>query len=262
MYNSNELTMYDLEKKAPSIFAENPYGGVSDKYSFLQTTKMIDVIMDHGWHPVDAFEQKVRKEEYKGYQKHLIRFQNHKLLAEDGELRPELLCINSHNAAASHIVKVGMFRLVCSNGLISGDTAMETRVRHVGWTMEDVNEGIKHVVDSVPAMFDQVYQMKKVFVDREEQYVLAKSALDIRYGDKHKPVSEDRLLRTRRYADQNNDLWSIFNTIQENVIKGRLLGLNEKGKRTTTRAVKAIDASVDFNTKFWMVALEMARRLG
>lgn len=40
----------------------------------------------------------------------------------------------------------------------------------------------------------------------------------------------------------------------ENLIKGGLPGRTEKGKRTTTRPVKAIDGDVKLNKALWLIA--------
>jgi len=62
--------------KAPSIFAERPIEDVSDRYTFIPTISVVDVFRDNGWYPVEVKESRVRIDDKKGYQKHLIRFRH------------------------------------------------------------------------------------------------------------------------------------------------------------------------------------------
>jgi len=72
--------IYSLEDSeiraiAPSVFAANPIAGVSDRYTFLPTSAILDGMRDNGWMPVRVKEQRVRTEERQGFQKHVIHFQ-------------------------------------------------------------------------------------------------------------------------------------------------------------------------------------------
>jgi hypothetical protein len=80
MFHSNPSTQSvalnneELQNIAPSIFASQPVADVSDRYSFLPTSSILDGMRDHGWMPVRAEEQRVRTQTRQGFQKHLIRF--------------------------------------------------------------------------------------------------------------------------------------------------------------------------------------------
>ena len=80
MFHSNPISQSvalsneDLQNLAPSIFASQPVADVSDRYSFLPTSSILDGMRDHGWMPVRAEQQHVRTAARQGFQKHLIRF--------------------------------------------------------------------------------------------------------------------------------------------------------------------------------------------
>ena len=64
------------------------------------------------------------------------------------------------------------------------------------------------------------------------------------------------------YVDQkDSDLFTVFNVIQENLIKGGIRGyrLNKYGytTRTKTREVKAIDQNVKLNRALWTLTEKM-----
>ena len=77
------------------------------------------------------------------------------------------------------------------------------------------------------------------------------------FGEEHVPVSAQQLLRPRRREDQSDDLWTTYQRVQENLIKGGLYGQNRKGQRTHTRAVKGIDSDVKLNRALWVMAEKM-----
>ncbi|EHD5749221.1 DUF945 domain-containing protein [Escherichia coli] len=86
---------------------------------------------------------------------------------------------------------------------------------------------------------------------------LAHAALTYRFGEEHQPVTPEQILTPRRHEDNTPDLWTIYQRIQENLIKGGLSGRNAKGKRSHTRAVNGIDGDVKLNRALWVMAENM-----
>ncbi len=50
------------------------------------------------------------------------------------------------------------------------------------------------------------------------------------------------------------DLWSAYQTIQENMLKGGISGRSAKGKRIHTRAIHNIDTDIKLNRALWVMA--------
>ncbi|MNE88751.1 hypothetical protein D3C80_1860850 [compost metagenome] len=98
--------------------------------------------------------------------------------------------------------------------------------------------------------------MKQIQLRPEEQEAFAMAALAYRYDPSEgpAPVTPSQLLRARRSEDRSSDLWTTFNRVQENTIKGGLSGRNKQGRRTTTRAVNGIDQDVKLNRALWVLA--------
>ncbi len=64
----------------------------------------------------------------------------------------------------------------------------------------------------------------------------------VRYEDENKtPVTPERMILPRRWEDKQNDLWTTWQRVQENMIKGGLSGRSASGKNTRTRAITGID---------------------
>jgi hypothetical protein len=52
----------EMRRFAPSVFASQPIEGVSERYSFLPTSSIINGMRENGWVPVSAQEQSIRIE--------------------------------------------------------------------------------------------------------------------------------------------------------------------------------------------------------
>ena len=83
---------------APSVFASQPIEGVSERYSFLPTSSILNGMRENGWVPVRAQEQSIRTEARRGFQKHVVRFARveHLQTWEKNQVRPEVVLVNSH----------------------------------------------------------------------------------------------------------------------------------------------------------------------
>ncbi|KLG73711.1 hypothetical protein WR24_03750, partial [Escherichia coli] len=74
------------------------------------------------------------------------------------------------------------------------------------------------------------------------------------YSDEHQPVTTADILTPRRWEDYGKDLWSAYQTIQENMLKGGISGRSAKGKRIHTRAIHSIDTDIKLNRALWVMA--------
>jgi hypothetical protein len=107
-------------------------------------------------------------------------------------------------------------------------------------------------------------------VNQEEQYILARSAHVLRFGDgdgeTKTPIRPEQLLSARRSGDLGSDLWTTWNVVQENAIKGgiRAVTRDEFGRphRVKSRAVTGIDQDIKLNKALWLLGAEMAKLKG
>src|SRR5260221_1494852 len=110
----------EMRRFAPSVFASQPIEGVSAKYSFLPTCSILNGMRENGWVPVRAQEQSIRTEARRGFQKHVVRFARveHLQTWEKNQVRPEVVLVNSHDKSSAYQLHCGLFRLVCTNGMV------------------------------------------------------------------------------------------------------------------------------------------------
>jgi hypothetical protein len=176
-----------------------------------------------------------------------------------GKEVPEILLLNSHDGSSSYKMIPGMYRQVCTNGLVCWKSFGEINVPHKGDIVGQVIEGAYEVLGIFDNITENIEMMKGITVSPVERMLLANTALDIKYEGKDAPVTPEKILVPRRYEDKQTDLWTTFNTVQENLIKGGLRGRTAKGKNTTTRPVTGIDGDIKLNQALWKMAEEFAK---
>lgn len=249
------LTHEELMQFVPSVFSEDKHESRSERYTYIPTITLLDNLQREGFRPFFACQTRVRDESKREHTKHMLRLRREGQIT--GKQVPEIILLNSHDGSSSYQMLPGLFRAVCSNGLVCGESFGEVRVPHKGNVVERVIEGAYEVL----GIFDRVEEkrdaMQSLMLPPPAQQALAKAALTYRFGEEHQPVTESQLLTPRRWQDESGGLWTIYQRIQENLIKGGLYGRNAKGGRTHTRAIKGIDGDVKLNRALWVMAENM-----
>jgi len=263
-YNNNTGRILDnseLHRIAPSIFAQEAAHDRSKNYQFIPTIQVVDAMRDNGFFPVAAMESRARIEEKKGKTKHLVRFRQHDGFTQVGETKPEIVLLNSHDGTSSYQLTAGLYRLVCSNGLIVADSVLDTvKCRHSGKNIiDDVIEGTFSIIEDMPQVQNDVEEMRQIALTRPMQEVFSKVAATLRWDENETPIDPAQLLRSYRSEDRSPDIFTTMNVIQENIIRGGVRGRNANGGRLTTRAVNSVTENVRLNKAIWTLAEEMKK---
>ena len=175
-----------------------------------------------GWKPVDAKEVKARTEGTQGVQKHLVVFRNDDVVinGKDGDtVFPQILITNSHDGKNAFQFTAGLFRMICENGLvIATDEFEDLKMRHMGYTFEDLQVLIRGMVEKLPLTVEAMNKMKEVELEEEQMFNLAKSFLDIRVEGTKNTYDDHAIqdvLNVQRKKDEGNMLWEVFNRVLE-----------------------------------------------
>lgn len=248
-----------------TITQEHGQDGLSGKYGFIPTSRVLGVLEQSGWLPSTIKESSTRGEKNKGFQTHVVRLSNRDLMSDGGnvgEERAEIVLYNNHMGTSTFRLMCGVFRLVCSNGLVVGNNYAEHRIRHIGYTDEAVRAAIEHIVDVTPRIYGEVNSFKGIELNRDEQEAYAQSAIELRFDGEKYAVDPRSLLNRRRYADGGKDLWTTFNAVQENLIKGGVRQVDKNNRRSRARGVTSIDKSIELNKALWTLTSKMAELKG
>jgi hypothetical protein len=253
------LSNEQIRSVAPSIFAESAHESRSARYTYIPTIEVLNGLRKEGFYPFMVCQTRVRNDEKREHTKHMIRLRHADQIM--GQEANEIVLLNSHDGSSSYQMLAGMFRFVCSNGMVCGDTSSDIRIRHNGDVVGEVIEGAFKVLDGFERVLEEREAMQGVSINVGEQAAFARAALALKYDPMNgaAPVTESQILLPRRHEDRRDDLWTTFNRVQENLIKGGIHGRNKNGRTATTRPVNGIDQSVKLNRALWVLAEEMRR---
>lgn len=256
------LDTEQLKKTCPSIFATGAAEMTSSQYGFIPTISVIAGLEKEGFYPIMAKQQ--GKDEFA---KHMIRFRHHSYdnnhqLYKNDSIFPEIILVNSHDRSSSYQLRAGVYRLVCSNGLVAGTDMFLRKVRHSGQVIEKVIESANDLLEIIPLSVTKIEQWKSIELKPEMKNAFAESAVNLKWDTDNIPVKTEQLLIPRRRADDKNDLWTTYNVIQENMIKGGIRYRTPEGDKNKTRAVNSITENVRLNTALWTLTEKMAELIG
>ncbi|WP_083025528.1 DUF932 domain-containing protein [Vreelandella lionensis] len=248
------LTHDQLHRAAPAIFAHQPDEAVSERYGFVPTINVVDALQAEGWYPVRAQQTNVRQAERRDVARHMIRFrQDPDRQLAVGDSITELVLTNSHDRSAAFQLDLGLFRLICLNGMVTpvGDVG-GIRVRHGRQIVDEILEGSIQLSHQVPRIAEGVEAFQSTLVSRGEAQLFAEGALSLRYGDDWQQTS----------PVQPGDLLGVFNRTQENLFKGGLRGRSQSGRATRTRAINSVTEDVRLNRALWKLTEHFAALKG
>lgn len=262
------LTKAQIKEQCPVAFATTPTNpDVSNKYLHVNTETIIDDLDKLGWKPVSAAMRK-SKGKTTIFSKHMISFQNPDIMIKgnDGDdAFPRIIMTNSHDGFNAFQFKVGIYRLVCSNGLVVADEEFsDFKIRHKGYTFNELRNVVSEAVKTLPAKVEVLNKMKSKILTQEEKNKLALDAMIIRAGIKlntpeatkfnYDEETIEDILEPTRDADKGDDLWKVFNIVQEKVTQGGFSAALKGAKVRKVRKIKSFEKDLKINQDLFKLA--------
>jgi hypothetical protein len=257
------LSLDTLTREAPAVFAETPDGTRTTKhYTFISTAQVVAALREAGFEPTRAQQTRVRNGGSTTHARHMLRFSHTRESLTLVDAIPELVLINSHDGTSAYTLRAGLYRPVCTNGLLAqiGDFGL-IHVPHRGDIVANVVEGALAITRGFADIGAVVEQMHAKQLDERQRWDFAAQALSVRYHrlDHHAPITADQALLPRRHTDFGNSLWTTYNIVQENLCRGGVIGKTAKGRSTRTRAIRAIREDIRINAELWQHAMTLLR---
>ena len=272
--NDNLATSFlsndDLRRLCPMALHVTPTNpGVSDRYVHANTMTVVEDLAKLGWYPVQAKQCRNKKNSSGIRSFHMIAFQNPDVkitkTMDNGETvvdtYPRIILTNSHDGFNSFKFMVGLFRLICSNGLVVCNNQMvDMSIRHINYDFEELRKVVASAIERVPEIVNTMNEMRNVILTDEQKTELATEVVRLRKGvedDKdfvvEAEVVED-ILTPVRAEDKGSDLWTIFNICQEKMIKGGFGLRTSRNKLRRQRGITSIKKDMEFNQRLWNTA--------
>jgi hypothetical protein len=270
------LTEDELFKLAPSVFATTAHESRSDRFAPIPTIEIVRGLAKEGFGVVGAKQSLTRVEGKAPYTKHLLRIRKMDSDASYavGDTVAEMLLKNANDGTSVYDLFAGLFRIACLNSMVANVGSIDSvKVRHTGKdVVGKVIEGTFSVVENAKLALAAPAQWAQVKLDRDESLAMAEAARMIRFGDAEgnvdTPITAHQLLTARRTEDAARDnLWTNFNVLQENLVRGGLRAVrvdatNGRRRRVSMRAVNGIDQDIKLNRALWTLATRMGELKG
>jgi hypothetical protein len=248
MMTSKTYSLDEIKQMAPSVFTTEKAPHLTDKYIQTPTSRVVEDLMRLGWQVTKA--QEVRSKKYKGFQKHIVVFRHPDIMikgANGDDAFPQILLTNSHDGKAAFNFRVGIFRLVCSNGLVVADADFNNvSIRHINYTFESLQAKVNEVIEKLPGLVQKINLFKSTKLTEDQMTEFAYKAATLRTKAK---VNIMELLEVTRDEDHGNDLWAVFNRVQEKIIGGSF----KSGKRKS-RSVTSFQKDIEINEQLFELA--------
>ena len=252
------LSLEAVRALAPAVFASSAHERTSAKYTFIPTEQVLTGLMQAGFVPVEARQTHARKSS-PAHARHVLRLRRR---FETVQLRgsvPEVVFLNSHDGSSAYQLRMGLFRVVCTNGLIVSRGAFPAYcVPHRGNVVDEVVTGALKLSENFERLGVQVERMEQRHLFKDEQLQFAERALALRYPiPAEARMQPSQLLNCRRIEDTGDDLWTILNRCQEALLRGGLSRRAASGRLSRTRRITSIKEEVRLNVGLWDLATEV-----
>lgn len=242
-----------------AVFSETSSPKMSEKYVHIQTSNILEQFSDYGWEV--ASSNSPRHSKAPEFARHTVRMRHKEFaLAGIDSVIPELVILNAHNGTWALRILLGMFRMVCSNGMVAGKLWEGVTLRH--YQMKDLEAKISSVTGQMNELSGRimgcVQDWSQVEMPLDEQLDFATKAAHIRWAERP-PVEPSLLLEARREPDKGSNLWKVFNRVQENLTQGGYSGMNSRGSNIKVKAIKNVKRDFKYNADLFDLASTYAK---
>lgn len=257
------LTREEIQERAPQVYTEKPYGKVSDKYVFLPTHRIVDDMKKLGWMVSDAKTMKTKNPIQKEFGKHMVVFYHPDIYIKDEaggiEAYPQILIQNNHRGWGQFNFQIGIFRMICSNGLIIKEKDLgDFKLRHFGYSFEELKRLVDQAIEVLPKVVERINVFSQKVMTPDEQRSFAYKAIQARFGEERlvDDYEVNQVLASARPEDEGSTLWLTLNRVQESLVRGGFVTVGPGKKERKVRAIQNIQANVSLNEKLWEVAAQ------
>lgn len=191
---------------------------IKTKEFYIPTLDVITKLQHEGWQLKGVDEQRGKNRKISS---NYVQMQHPDFSVKNSKGKDEaytsITISNSCNGAKPLQMSLGMFRQVCTNGLVRFDQHAESEnIKHIEVNYMNLDRFITSVTNKTGKLLTEVNEMKHKGLSIEDMRKLATEAARLRYNDLE-DINIDDLLTVNRVEDESNDLWTVFNRIQENL---------------------------------------------
>lgn len=246
--------MFNIETALATLPTAQHPTKVTDKYMFLDTRRVVQDMRDLGYEATGFRRAKGRTVDAE-YGLHEVEFMKpeHIKARDFRHEAPRVLFMNSYDGSRKARFAAGLIRFACLNGMITGDLLANLTFLHMGDYEEELMKQMKSIAEETPKVFDRIDKYRSLVLDDEVYIDMADQALQLRYPkEEERPIVDPAALTMpRRREDHGADLYTAFNVLQENIIRGGVPGQLPDGRGRVMQPVHHIERSNTLNRDLW-----------
>ena len=191
---------------------------IKQKEFYIPTLDVITKLQDEGWKLSGVAEQRGKNRKITS---NYVQLQHPDFAVQNSKGKDEaftsITLSNSCNGAKPLQMSLGMFRQVCSNGMVTYDQHAESQnIKHIEINARDLDRFVNSMNSKANKLLTEVNEMKHKGLSIEDMRKLAAEAASLRYSN-IEDINIDDLFAVNRVEDKSDDLWTVFNRIQENL---------------------------------------------
>lgn len=247
-----------------SYLQENRHANVSERFNVVKPAAIGEVMGNNGLQLVSLSTGRGRHPDKLDFQRTLSRYRGPQIA--DGVFL-DVIYDSKHMGRGVDKILLGIYRLVCTNGLFVGMNFFSHAIRHAGNTYDNLQLGISAALGTQARLSKTIEKFQSIQLDATQREAFAVEALKLLVPNDAVQVRH-RLLAPRRDIDKSNDLWTTYNVIQENAMQGKSVAYTlqsvdafgrPNSRDMTARRIKPNSGKdADFNQSLFEIAEKIA----
>lgn len=232
------------------------YRTMSSRYVVMDTEKLANYLLGltPKGEPIFELRQIINsRSKVAGKGKHIVRLRTIKSYQLDGDtLFPEIVIMNSHDGSCPLRVEMGVFRLVCTNGLVVKSKDLgEIKIRHMGTPQEAAFQIVTQFVANAPKFINAQQQLAEKVLNDDEIVDFAMKAAQIRWNRTFTAEDAKVLLEVERPEDEGSTMWKVYNVVQSKLMTG---GVKLSGQKRFAKGITNAGEDVRINSELFELA--------
>jgi hypothetical protein len=195
----------------------------------VETLDAVQLAMQNGWHIKGVWEKRLSNRKVTSHcvELHHADF-NIKNAKNQTEAISMMYLTNDCTSRSPLDVSLGAYRLVCSNGLVTFDKERQYKIPHMETGMPKLITSMSEINEHAPKVLENFIALKGRILTPQQIEELTKRSLALRFGSMSR-IDHQQLLNIIRSEDEDTDLWSLYNRIQENLTQPGMI-IDEQGR--------------------------------
>lgn len=190
---------------------------IKQKPFYIETLDAVKMLQNEGWLLKGVAEHRGKNRKISS---HYAQLHHPDFSVKNKQGKTEALASitlsNSCNGAKPLNMNLGAFRMICSNGAIAFDRAAESSIKHTEINFRELPQFVAKMNNKAMILANEINEMKHKQLSIEDMKKFAFQAARLRFENEDDINVED-ILRVNRIEDEGNDLWTVFNRIQESL---------------------------------------------